>query len=106
MAKTTVKLPTNLFNRVKEKSKESRTIHPGFVVSLALEQWATDLWVPGPDIDELKEEQLFLELDDNAYEASLRKRMATNAHISPVIRRALQDWVDGKWHVQLVRNHG
>lgn len=106
MAKTTVKLPLDLYERCKRKNKESRTIHPGFVVSLALDLWAKDLWLPGPDVEAIKTEQLFLELDDNAYEASLRKRMATDVHISPIIRRALLDWVNGKWEVSLVRNRG
>jgi hypothetical protein len=105
MAQTTVKVPKGLFHRIKDKNRESRTIHPGFVVSLALELWATDKWTPGPDVEELKDESLFLELADNAYRLSLAKRMETNTQISPIIRRALLDWVDGKWKVSLVSNH-
>jgi len=108
MAQTTVKMSRALADRIREKRDSSpfKAASPGFVVSEALSLWAADLWVPGPDTDKWEGgggERLFLRLDDDAFIAGLRKRQLTGVTTSPIMRRALEDWVEGRWEIGLVK---
>jgi hypothetical protein len=105
MAVTTVLLTADLERKVKEKCDglQMKALHPGIVATMALDLWSKDLWNPGEDAEGTKNVRLFLYLGDDAYEAALRKRGVTNVSISSVVRRALQDWVDGRWELGLIR---
>jgi len=104
MAGTTVWVTKEMLERIREKASERaiKAFHPGLVASFATELWVKGEWTPGPDTDGLKDERLYLQLEDRAYIAALKKRQAEGVQISPIYRRALQDWVDGKWDIGLV----
>jgi hypothetical protein len=107
MSQTTVWVTSALAEEVKRKANLRVGIHPGFVVSLALDLWARDEWEPGEDIEGLKDERLFLQLEPSSYQAALEKRRRVpDSHISLVYRKALDLWARGEWEIGLVRNDG
>ena len=106
MSQTTVWVTSELMEKVKAKASQKIGIHPGSVVSLALDLWARDEWEPEEDVEGMKDERLFLQLEPSSYQAALEKRRRVPSHISVVYRRALADWVDGKWEIGLVRHDG
>ncbi len=105
MATTTIWVTRELKEKIHAKADEFRlNVHAGLVASLAIKAWTEGFWQPGPDITGLKDCQLFLRLEDTAFIMAMKMRQQTGASVSPVYRRALQDWVDGKWEIGLVRD--
>ena len=106
MAGTTIKVSEDMLREVKSRcaTHSAKAFNPGLLVSMAVDLWVNDLWNPGPDPEGLKSESLYLQLNDDSYIDSLVKRRITGVTLSQVARRALQDWLDGKWDIGLVRN--
>ena len=107
MADTSLVMPTAMVHEVREKAKASswKFSYPGMIASFALHLWANDLWVPGPDIELEGDRYTFsIRLADEAFKAALKKKAVVDGvNISAIIRRALRDWLDGKWDLGLVR---